>query len=146
MATQRALNALNLKNGYVTPDATKPATTAKPDTTKGYIPGIPRRRRLRETVGFWVFDYPAESELQVKEHVHFIANALATRHSDIKFEHINLSQPLSVISSSGNSWTSLLNCKKDKGNDALMRALAGPLAMKRLAPSLLIRMKQQIRI
>ena len=89
---------------------------------------------LGNEIGFWVFDYPAESELQVREHVHFIANALATRHSDIKFEHINLFSTVISYLTERKFLDKSFELQREKGNDALMRALAGPLAMERLAP------------
>jgi hypothetical protein len=89
---------------------------------------------LGNEIGFWVFDYPAESELQVREHVHFIASALATRHSDIKFEHINLFSTVISYLTGRKFLDKSFELQKEKGNDALMRALAGPMAMKRLAP------------
>ena len=89
---------------------------------------------LGNEIGFWVFDYPAESELQVREHILFIASALATRHSEIKFRHINLFSTVVNYLTERKFLGKSFDLQKEKGNDALMRALAGPLAMKRLAP------------
>ena len=89
---------------------------------------------LGNEIGFWVFDYPAESELQVREHILFIASALTTRHSNIKFEHINLFSTVINYLTERKFLDKSFELQREKGNDALMRALAGPLAMKRLAP------------
>lgn len=89
---------------------------------------------LGNEIGFWVFDYPPESELQVREHVNFIASALATRHSDVKFKHINLFSTVVNYLAERKFLDKSFELQKEKGNDALMRALVGPLAMKSLAP------------
>jgi hypothetical protein len=91
---------------------------------------------LGNEIGFWIFDYPAESELEVREHVQFMSDTLSTRHPQLNFKHINLFSAVIQYLRERKFLDKSLELQKTKGNDALIRALAGPLAMQRLAPYL----------
>ncbi|EPN9825294.1 DUF1788 domain-containing protein, partial [Klebsiella pneumoniae] len=40
-------------------------------------------------IGFWIFDYPAQNELQVREHLKYLLRNLEKDH---KFAHLNIFQ------------------------------------------------------
>ncbi|HMM61249.1 MAG TPA: DUF1788 domain-containing protein, partial [Candidatus Rifleibacterium sp.] len=74
------------------------ATAIKTDFNKRLNPILPRltspelltNTGLANEIGFYIFDYPAESELLVREHVAHIMSQLAKKHSDIKVKQVNL--------------------------------------------------------
>ena len=45
---------------------------------------------LGNEIGFYIFDYPAEYELEVRDHIQFILRQLPKKKPDLKFIHINL--------------------------------------------------------
>ena len=45
---------------------------------------------LGNEIGFYIFDYPPEYELEVRDHIQFIVRQLPKKKSDLKFIHINL--------------------------------------------------------
>jgi hypothetical protein len=45
---------------------------------------------LGDEIGFYIFDYPPEYELEMREHIQFLRKQLPKKRSDIRFQHINL--------------------------------------------------------
>ena len=45
---------------------------------------------LGNEIGFYIFDYPPEDELEVREHLQFVIAHLAKVRPDLKIAHINL--------------------------------------------------------
>ena len=45
---------------------------------------------LGNEIGFYIFDYPPENELAVREHVVHLLKQLSKKHPDIKVKHVNL--------------------------------------------------------
>ncbi len=86
---------------------------------------------LGNEIGFYIFDYPAQAELQVRDHIDFVCEKLTKR--DIKYSHINIFKVILELLDSRNLQQKAFDIHKKKGSDALLKALKGPLDQKRLA-------------
>ncbi|WP_038031090.1 DUF1788 domain-containing protein [Thioalkalivibrio sp. ALE11] len=89
---------------------------------------------LGNEVGFWIFDYPAEYELQVREYLSFLEGVLERQHSDVCFRHIHLLRVLRDYLHKRGILEKAIAIQADKGDRALLNALRGPLHMDRFAP------------
>lgn len=45
---------------------------------------------LGNEIGFYIFDYPPEFELEMRAHMAFMLGRLSKKHPDIRVSHINL--------------------------------------------------------
>ena len=45
---------------------------------------------LGNEIGFYIFDYPPEHELEVREHIQFLLRQLPKRKPHLRFTHIHL--------------------------------------------------------
>jgi len=86
---------------------------------------------LGNEVGFWIFDYPAQHELIVRENLEHITTKL--KKHDHHFEHINIFQILIDILESRNLLDRIFKREKEVGTDALRKTLAGPLSQDKVA-------------
>ena len=91
---------------------------------------------LGNEIGFWIFDYKPEYELQVRAHMVFLEDMLAKKHSDLKFVNINLLECLTEYLGDRKFIDKAIQLQKDKGDAALMKAMKGPLHMDKIAPHL----------
>jgi hypothetical protein len=86
---------------------------------------------------FWIFDYAPEYELQVREHIKFLGDHIAKKHSQLKVVNINLLEDMMAYLKERKLLDRALELQKAKGDDALLKALAGPLHMDKFVPFLL---------
>jgi hypothetical protein len=86
---------------------------------------------------FWIFDYAPEYELQVREHIKFLGDHIAKKHSQLKVANINLLEDMMAYLKERKLLDRALELQKAKGDDALLKALAGPLHMDKFVPFLL---------
>lgn len=91
---------------------------------------------LGNEIGFWIFDYEPEHELKVREYVEFLGNMLAKKHSHLKVVNINLLQCMVDYLAERNFVDKAIQMQKTKGDEALLKALKGPLHMDKFAPYL----------
>lgn len=88
---------------------------------------------LGNEIGFYIFDYPAEAEIAVREHIAFIEEKLEKRGRD--FQSINIFD--SVMELLGEKHRNIteraFKMQRERGDDALFNALKGPLEQNRLA-------------
>ena len=91
---------------------------------------------LGNEIGFWIFDYDPESELQVREYVDFLLGMLAKKHSHLKVGHIHLLQLLADYLEQRGFVEKAISLQKGKGDEALFKALSGPLHMDKFSPYL----------
>jgi len=92
---------------------------------------------LGNEIGFWIFDYPPEDELQVREYLGFLQALLARQHAELKADHVNLLAVLRDYLAERRFIGKAITMQQTKGDRALMKALAGPLHMDKFAPFLL---------
>ena len=86
---------------------------------------------LGNEIGFYVFDYPAESELEVRDHLSFMTEKLQKRGR--KFASLNLFQVILDLLEERKLKERAFKVQKERGDDALFKALKGPLEQNRVA-------------
>ena len=86
---------------------------------------------------FWIFDYAPEHELQVRDHIKFLGDLLAKKHSQIKVVNINLLDDMVAYLTERKLLDRAVALQKAKGDEALLKALSGPLHMDKFVPFLL---------
>lgn len=85
-------------------------------------------------IAFYIFDYPAEAELQVRDHIHSLLVHLGQKKPELRVKHINLFDFVLEYLESRNLLDRALKMQKEKGDAALKRALEAPLHESKLAP------------
>lgn len=93
-------------------------------------------KTLGGDLSFWIFDYEPEYELDVREYVEFLENMLAKKHSHLKVVNINLLKCMVDYLTERNFVDKAIQMQKTKGDEALLKALKGPLHMDKFAPYL----------
>lgn len=88
---------------------------------------------LGNEIGFYIFDYPPEFELEVRDHIQFIIRQLPKKKPNLKFVHINLFQLICNYLENRELLDRALEIQRLKGDLALLKALKGPLDAKRIA-------------
>lgn len=91
---------------------------------------------LGNEIGFWIFDYDPEAELEVRSYIIFLQDMLATKHSHLNVVHVNLLSALMAYLSERGFVDKAAELQKRKGDEGLLKALAGPLHMDKFAPYL----------
>lgn len=86
---------------------------------------------------FWIFDYAPENELQVREYLAFLENMLSTKQSHLNVVNINLLEDMVTYLKERKLLDRAFDLQKKKGDDALLKALSGPLHMDKFVPFLL---------
>jgi hypothetical protein len=91
---------------------------------------------LGNELGFWVFDYDAADELQVRAYIKFLLEMLATKKPHLKISELSLLDSLIEYLGDRGFLEKSCELQKNKGDVALEKALSGPLHMDKLAPYL----------
>ncbi|RLA40626.1 MAG: DUF1788 domain-containing protein [Gammaproteobacteria bacterium] len=91
---------------------------------------------LGNEIGFWIFDYAPEAELEVREYVTFLESMLHKKHAHLNVVNINLLQSLVAYLGDRNMVEKALQMQVQKGDEVLLKALKGPLHMDKFAPYL----------
>src|SRR5207249_3533760 len=78
-------------------------------------------------IGFYIFDYPPEQELKVRDHIRFLVDHIPKQKPNLRLKHVNLFDFVLEYLRSRNLLDKALKMQREKGNDALKTALAGPL-------------------
>jgi len=92
---------------------------------------------LGNELGFWIFDYAPEHELQVRAYLNFLPSLMARQHPDIKIAQVNLLEVLKDYLTERGFLDKAIAMQKSKGDAALLKALRGPLHMDKFAPYLI---------
>ena len=90
-----------------------------------------KNQGLGNEIGFYVFDYPPESEIEVREHLEYMSERLIKRGRN--FKSINLFEAVIELLDSRNLTERAFRVQKERGDDALFNALKGPLEQNRVA-------------
>ena len=91
---------------------------------------------LGNEIGFWIFDYQPEHELGIREYIAFLEGMLAKKHSQLKVINISLLKCLVDYLGDRSFVDKAIQMQKTKGDEALLKALKGPLHMDKFAPYL----------
>lgn len=92
---------------------------------------------LGNEIGFWIFDYDPEDELEVRKHVVFLEEVIRKKHQHINMLNINLFETVVEYLQERKFIDKAINLQKSKGDDALVKALKGPLHMDKFVPYLI---------
>ena len=90
-----------------------------------------KNQGLGNEIGFYVFDYPPESEIEVREHLDYMSERLIKRGRI--FKSINLFEAVIELLDSRNLTERAFKVQKERGDDALFNALKEPLEQNRVA-------------
>ncbi|WP_299077683.1 DUF1788 domain-containing protein [uncultured Paraglaciecola sp.] len=90
-----------------------------------------KNQGLGNEIGFYVFDYPPEAELTVREHLEYMTERLNKRGRN--FKSINLFEAIIELLDSRKLTERAFKVQKERGDDALFNALKGPLEQNRVA-------------
>ena len=83
-------------------------------------------------IACYIFDYPAEDELRVREHIEMMVDRLASHHSELRVLHLNLMEVGIAYLEQRGLLDKALKMQATKDDDAILRALKGPLAAEKL--------------
>lgn len=83
---------------------------------------------LGNEIGFYIFDYPPEYEMEVREHIQFIIRQLPKKKPDLKFKHVNLFELIIAYLTSRKLLDRFIAKQKQGGDLSSLAALIkGPL-------------------
>ena len=84
-------------------------------------------------IPFYIFDYPAEHELLVRQHIQHLQSALPRQLPDLRFEHTNLLMlMLDYIKARGN-YDKWLQMERSKGSEKALKAIKSIATAEKLA-------------
>jgi hypothetical protein len=89
---------------------------------------------LGNEIGFFIFDYPPEEEIRVREFIQNLLEQIPIKKPSLKFSHINLFDFVLDYLRERNLLDKAIEMQKSKGDEALKKALAGPLHESKLSP------------
>lgn len=84
-------------------------------------------------IAFYIFDYPPEEELRVREYIQFLLPQLPRRKPNLRVMHVNLFDFLTDYLRDRKLLEKALQLQRDKGNEALLKALKGVLHEEKVA-------------
>ena len=91
---------------------------------------------LGNEIGFYIFDYPPEAELEVRQHVEFVMDKASKLKPELRIAHVNLFQLLVDYLKERGLLDKALAMQRDKGDEAVFKALKGPLHEEKIAKEL----------
>jgi Domain of unknown function (DUF1788) len=90
-------------------------------------------RGIGNEIAFYIFDYPPEEELRIREHIRFLLDHIPKQRPGLRVKHINLFTFVLEYLRSRNLLEKALSMQREKGDEALLKALAGPLHETKIA-------------
>ncbi len=78
-------------------------------------------------IAFYVFDYPPEEELVVRDHLRTLLQHIPKQKHGLRVRHVDLFDFVLDYLRSRNLLDKSLRMQREKGDEALKKALAGPL-------------------
>ncbi|CAQ82522.1 MULTISPECIES: DUF1788 domain-containing protein [Photorhabdus] len=92
--------------------------------------GIPRNTRPGNEISFWIFDYPAEKEIRVREFLRYLVKRLEKKRT---FVHLNIFKILIDMLEARNLFERVCEREKQMGTEAMKKQLSGLLSQKKIA-------------
>ena len=83
-------------------------------------------------IACYIFDYPAQEELKVREYLKMMMDRLVSHHSGIRVLHLNLFEVVLAYLEQRGLLNKALQMQETKGDVAVLQALKGPLAAEKL--------------
>ena len=87
---------------------------------------------LGNEIAFYIFDYPPEAELRIREHIRFLMAHIPKNRPGLRVMHVNLFDLIVDHLKERNLLDKSLQMQIDKGDKALQKALLGPLKSEKL--------------
>jgi len=84
-------------------------------------------------IAFYIFDYPPEEELRVRDHIRFLLDHIPKQKPGLRVVHINLLDFVLDYLKSRNLLDKAITMQREKGDAALLKALSGPLDENKIA-------------
>jgi hypothetical protein len=84
-------------------------------------------------IAFYIFDYPPEDELLVRKRLKTLLSHIPKRKNGIRVKHVDLFDFVTDYLKSRNLLDKAVQMQRAKGDEALKKALAGPLHESKLA-------------
>ena len=97
-------------------------------TTKKFLSG----KGLGNEIPFYIFDYPPEEELRIREHIQFLLAHIPKHKPGLQVKHINLFDLVVDDLKQRNLLERAFQMQTEKGDEALKKALRGPLKSEKL--------------
>ena len=88
---------------------------------------------LGNEIGFYVFNYPPEREVDVRKHVQLLRAQIARQHTELRVSEVNLFALLVGYLSRRKILEPALKLQREKGDAELQRALKGSLHEEKVA-------------
>ena len=82
---------------------------------------------------FYIFDYPPEDELRVRDFLRTLLEHIPKQRHGLRVKHIDLFDFVMDYLKSRNLLDKAIQMQREKGNEALKKALAGPLHESKLS-------------
>ncbi len=90
-------------------------------------------RALSGEIAFFIFDYPPEEELRVRQHIQFLMEHIPKHKPKLKLAHVNLFSFLIEYLEEEGVLEDAIRTQRNEGNEALLEALKGLLEEKTIA-------------
>jgi len=87
---------------------------------------------LGNEIAFYIFDYPPEEELRIREHIQFLLTHIPKHRPGLRVKHINLFDLVVDHLKERNLLNRSFQLQKGKGDEALKKALQSPLRPEKL--------------
>ena len=87
---------------------------------------------LGNEIAFYIFDYPPEAEIRIRDHIRFLMAHIPKKRPGLKVKHINLFDLVIDHLEDRNLLEKSIQMQKNKGDTALQNALVGVLKPEKL--------------
>jgi hypothetical protein len=84
-------------------------------------------------IACYIFDYPAEDEPQVREHIQMMTSRMASHHSELSVLHLNVFDVILEYLKQRGLFDKAIAMQASKEDTAVLRALEGPLAAEKIS-------------
>lgn len=91
---------------------------------------------LGNEIGFWIFDYDAADELNVRTYIDLLTDNISKKHTNVKILHLNLLQVLRDYLADYDVLDDSFDSQKRNGDDALLYDLKELLHVDEFGPHL----------
>ncbi len=88
---------------------------------------------LGNEIAFYIFDYPPEEELLIRGHIQFLLEHIPKQKPDLQVKHVSLFDLIIDHLKERNLLDRCFQMQKEKGDEALEKALRSPLKAEKLA-------------
>ena len=88
---------------------------------------------IGKEIPFYIFEYPPEEELRIRDHVRFLLEHIPKQRPELRVRHVNLFDLLIDYLKERKLLDRSFEMQREKGDEALLKALRAPLHEDKLA-------------